>query len=188
MEQMEAGSVILQICRKATAFGLTVPPQLSLLAKTLVHLDALGKTIAPKFDPNLALRKHVTHILETITFDWLSLTSVAKGSHEVKKLMMEGPSLLYEILTNLSRQNFTVRVDALDEKNWFDHLQKIANRVTVGLLLAAMIVGGALLAHVDNPSYQIMGYPALAFICFVVAFGGGIALAVKIVWSDMINF
>jgi ubiquinone biosynthesis protein len=187
MEQMQAGSVILEICQKATTFGLSVPPQLSLLAKTLVHLDALGKAIAPYFDPNRSLRKHVTQILETITLDWFSLPTLAKGSHEVKKLVTEGPSLVYDILTSLSHKDFSVRVDALDEVRWFDHLQKIANRVTVGLLLAAMIVGGALLAHVDNASYQIMGYPALAFVCFLVAFVGGALLAAKIVWSDMLG-
>ena len=49
--------------------------------------------------------------------------------------------------------------------------QKVANRITVGLILAALIVGAALLMRVET-TFRILGYPGLAILCFLAAAGG----------------
>ena len=59
----------------------------------------------------------------------------------------------------------------------------MANRITVGLILAALIVGAALLMRVDT-SFRIWGYPGLAIIFFLAAAGGGIALLINILFYD----
>ena len=61
--------------------------------------------------------------------------------------------------------------------------QKVANRIAVGLILAALIVGAALLMRVET-SFRIWGYPGLAIIFFLAAAGGGIALLVNILFYD----
>jgi hypothetical protein len=43
--------------------------------------------------------------------------------------------------------------------------QKVANRTTLGLPLAALIIGAAMLVRVET-SFRIMGYPGLAIISF----------------------
>jgi ubiquinone biosynthesis protein len=45
-------------------------------------------------------------------------------------------------------------VDAIDERSLLASLHKIANRITVGLLLAALIVGAALMMRVSPPSHS----------------------------------
>src|SRR5688572_31334002 len=42
-------------------------------------------------------------------------------------------------------------------------VQKIANRITLGLVLAGLIVGAALLTRVET-TFRIMGYPGLAIL------------------------
>jgi hypothetical protein len=61
--------------------------------------------------------------------------------------------------------------------------QKVANRITVGLILAALIVGAAMLMRVET-SFRIWGYPGLAIIFFLVAAGGGITLLINILFYD----
>ncbi len=61
--------------------------------------------------------------------------------------------------------------------------QKIANRITVGLILASMIIGAALIMQV-NTSFTIFGYPALAMLFFLIAAIGGLALAFRIMFVD----
>jgi ubiquinone biosynthesis protein len=64
-----------------------------------------------------------------------------------------------------------------------ENLQKIANRITMGLVLAALIIGAALLIRAGG-NVTILGYPALAIILFLLAAGGGIALVFNILVSD----
>ena len=63
-------------------------------------------------------------------------------------------------------------------------LQKVANRITLGLLLASLIVGAALLMRVET-SFRILGYPAFAMIFFMVAATGAMWLAISIIRSDL---
>ena len=62
-------------------------------------------------------------------------------------------------------------------------IQKIANRITLGLVLAALIVGAAMLMDVPT-SFRILGYPGLAIIFFIAAATGGLLLIFNILFYD----
>jgi hypothetical protein len=62
-------------------------------------------------------------------------------------------------------------------------LQKIANRITMGLVLAALIVGAALMMRVET-SFKILGYPGLPAIFFLLAAITGVILLASIVFTD----
>ncbi len=74
-------------------------------------------------------------------------------------------------------------VDAIDEKTLILGFQKIANRITVGLIIAALIIGAALLMRVET-SFRIWGYPGLAIIFFLFAAGAGIMLLLNTLFYD----
>jgi hypothetical protein len=61
--------------------------------------------------------------------------------------------------------------------------EKVANRITMGLVLASLIVGAALLMRVPT-TFLIFGYPGLAMLCFLAAAGGGFWLLLNIAWQD----
>jgi hypothetical protein len=88
-----------------------------------------------------------------------------------------------KIIDAISNNELKISVDAIDEQTLVEGFQKVANRITVGLILAALIVGAALLMRVDT-SFRIWGYPGLAIIFFLAAAGGGIALLINILFYD----
>ncbi len=69
----------------------------------------------------------------------------------------------------------TVRLDAVESLKVMAGLQKIANRVTLGLIMAALIVGAALLMR---------GGERFALWLFVAAACGGVALMIGILRHD----
>ena len=70
-----------------------------------------------------------------------------------------------------------------DARHLLNGFEKIANRVTTGIILAALIVGAALMMKV-NSTFQIAGYPGIAMICFLVAIAGSGLLILSILWKD----
>ena len=54
---------------------------------------------------------------------------------------------------------------------------------TLGLVLAALIIGAAMLMEVET-SFRILGYPGLAILCFLGAAVGGVLLVANIVTHD----
>jgi CHASE2 domain-containing sensor protein len=65
-----------------------------------------------------------------------------------------------------------------------DGFQKVANRIATGLVLAALIVGAALLMRIQT-SFILFGYPGFAMICFMFAAAGAIWLLMDIFWRDL---
>jgi ubiquinone biosynthesis protein len=55
--------------------------------------------------------------------------------------------------------------------------------VTSGLILAALIIGAALLMRVQT-DFTLMGYPGFAIICFIAAAVGAVVLLVNIWLQD----
>jgi hypothetical protein len=61
--------------------------------------------------------------------------------------------------------------------------QRVANRITMGLVLAALIMGAAMLMRVET-AFRMLGYPGFAILLFLLAAGAGIALVFSIVRHD----
>ncbi len=60
----------------------------------------------------------------------------------------------------------------------------MANRIALGVVLAALIVGAAMLMRVPT-AFTILGYPGLAMLLFLVAAGGGFWMAWTVLAGDV---
>lgn len=83
----------------------------------------------------------------------------------------------------LAGGRFELQIRAFDETEFLRGLHRMANRVATGVVLAALIIGAALLSNVRT-SARIAGYPAIAFVCFLIAAIGGGYLVLSIVIGD----
>lgn len=186
VEQLQVGRLVLEVTQVAAESGVRVPPELSMLGKTLLNLDQVGRALAPEFDPNASIRRNAAEIMQQRLVRGLSPGNLFSGVLELKDLLARLPARLNKILDALSDNQFKVSVDAIDERTLIEGFQKVANRITMGLVLAALIVGAAMLMRVET-SFRIWGYPGFAIIFFLVAAGGGIALLVNILFYDKSN-
>lgn len=101
----------------------------------------------------------------------------------MKDLLQRLPVRIDKILDAVANNDFKVSVDAIDEKTLIVGFQNVANRITTGLVIAALIVGAALMMRVDT-SLRIWGYPGLAIILFLGAAASGVVLLVNIMFYD----
>jgi predicted unusual protein kinase regulating ubiquinone biosynthesis (AarF/ABC1/UbiB family) len=164
--------------------GIRLPPELAMIGKTLLNLDEIGQTLAPRFDPNAAIRRHAAEITEQRLARDLSLGSLFSAAVDLKNFVQHLPGRVNRILDRLADNEFQVKVDAIDETALMEGMQKVANRITVGLVLAALIVGAALLMGVPT-TFQIFGYPGLAILLFLGAAAGGLGLVFVILMNDI---
>lgn len=184
LEQFEIGKVMLEIQRISGDCRLRVPAELTLLGKTLLNLDMVGKTLSPEFDPNESIRRNAGKILHERTVQGLAPGNLLAVLLEAKEFVEQMPSRLNQLFELAATNKLRIKVDSLDENLIVTTLQKIANRITMGLILAAMIIGASLLMRVET-SFHIFGYPGFAMMLFLLAFIGGGALAVQILRHDM---
>jgi predicted unusual protein kinase regulating ubiquinone biosynthesis (AarF/ABC1/UbiB family) len=183
LSQMDIGKVILEVGRAAASTGLFVPPELSLLGKTLLQLDEVGRILNPEFDPNESVRRNAGEILRQRLKSTLTEGKVFSTMLEAKQFLGALPSRLNKILDAVGNAELNVNVKPGETEFLVESARKVANRITTGLILAALIVGAALLMRVQT-DFQILGYPGLAMLCFIAAGGGGFWLVLSILWQD----
>jgi len=183
LNEMQVGTVVLSVGRIAAETGLRVPTELSLLGKTLLQLDQIGRALQPDFDPNESIRRNASQILNQRLKSSITEGKAFSTLLEAKQFLGALPSRLNKILDSIGNAELNVNVKPSETEFLVDSARKVANRITTGLVLAALIVGAALLMRVPT-SFQLFGYPGLAMICFLAAAVGGLWLVVSIVWQD----
>ena len=184
LAQMEVGTIMLEVLRGSGECGIRLPVELTMLGKTFLNLDQVGRTLDPSFDPNTAIREYATELMRERMLKSVSPGNLFSSMLEMKDFAERLPGRVNRILDSLANNQIKVKVDAIDETLLMEGLQKIANRITLGLVLAALIVGAAMLMSVPT-SFRILGYPALAIIFFIAAATGGVLLIVNILSYDM---
>jgi ubiquinone biosynthesis protein len=183
VSQMEVGRIVLEITQIAAETGIRVPSELSLLGKTLLNLDQVGRALEPEFNPNAAIKRNAADILQRRLLKSLSPANLFSGVLELKDLLQRLPARLNKFIDALANNEFKISVDAIDERKLMVGFQKVANRITIGLVVAALIVGAALLMRVET-TFRIWGYPGLAILFFLAAAGCGVALLINILFYD----
>ena len=183
VEEIEIGSVVLGVSRAAADGGVRVPRELTMLGKALLNLDIVGRTLAPEFDPNAAIRRLAGEITTRRLKKKATPASVMASVLETAEFVQKLPSRVNRILDAVADNELSIHVDAIDERTLVEGFQKVANRIATGLVLAALIVGAAMLMSVET-EFRVLGYPGLAMLCFLAAFAGSVWLLISIVLHD----
>jgi predicted unusual protein kinase regulating ubiquinone biosynthesis (AarF/ABC1/UbiB family) len=168
------GSLLLDLTARGAQCGLQPPPELSLLGKTLINLEATLSALHPALPTRGIIEKHLESLLLKLLQEQASKTGAAALAFDVYALGHGMPGKFARLLDTLADNDLRVRVDGLEESHLIENLQKIANRVAMGLISSALIVGAALLARSGARDL-----PVWAIILFALAALLGLALIVN---------
>jgi ubiquinone biosynthesis protein len=183
LKQMEVGRSLLELSANAADNGLFVPSELTLLGKTLMQLDEIGRILAPHFDPNESVRRNVDELMVRRMEKDTTKGGIVTSLLEMKSFVGSLPTRLNRIMDVITNAEFEMKLKLLDVKAILEGMQKIANRITTGLVLAALIIGAALLMRVET-RFRLFGYPGIAMLCFLAAAAGGFWLVINIFVQD----
>lgn len=184
LSRLNSGQVVLEITRISADCWFRLPQEFTMVAKTLLNLDRVVFTLDPNFEPTAIIRQRAMEILQRNLMQSIAPGNLIGGVVELKEFAEKLPARVNKILDTIGNNEFKVNVDAIDEKILVEGLQKVANRVAMGLVLAALIVGASMLMRVET-SFRIFGYPGFAIIFFLLAAIAGIALLFTIISTDI---
>ena len=183
LEEMNVGRSLLDVSGVAQDDGLIVPSELVLLGKTLMQLDEVGRILDPEFDTNASIRRNVADLMGRRLRKDLTQGNVYSSLLEMKEFTSGLPARLNRIMDTVSNSELEVNITSTDAKTALDGMQKIANRITMGIVLAGLVIGASLLMRVQT-RFQLFGFPGLAILCFIGAATGGFWLVISIFVQD----
>ncbi len=184
LSRLNSGQVVLEITKISADCWFRLPSEFTMVAKALLNLDRVVFTLDPGFEPSTIIRQRATEILQRNLMKSMAPGNLIGGVVELKEFVEKLPSRINKILDTIGNNEFKVDVNAIDEKVVLEGLQKVANRITLGLVLASLIVGAAMLMRVET-AFRIFGYPGFPMIFFLLAAIAGIGLVITIVMTDV---
>ena len=165
LNRQDVGKALMDVSRTAAETGLYVPTELTLLGKTLLQLEGIGRILCPDFNTNASVRRNVAEIMTTRMRQVVSPGNLLGSFLEMKDFVGGLPGRVNKILDAVGNSDLEINVKTPDARHLLNGFDKIANRVTTGIILAALIVGAALMMRIES-SFRIFGYPGIAMICF----------------------
>lgn len=180
-ERVEMGRVVLAVASTAGDHGIRPPRELTMIGKTLIALDGIANLLDPAFDPHEAIRANAMRVAQRHLLQSSRRTSLVSSLLDARDFVQELPGRLNRALDAVGDNNLEVRVRVIDESEVLTGLHQMANRISMALVLAALIVGASLMMRVPS-RFTVLGYPVLAVLFFLAAAAGGVALLWSI-WS-----
>jgi ubiquinone biosynthesis protein len=182
LKQLRLGSMLSDLMAIVRQHQLALPSDLSLLVKAFITLEGMGRELDPDFDmageamPMLeqALRARYTPAA-LIKRGW-------QAAGEALALIADLPHDLSQLLRAARRGRLEIRIDVTHLKRVGNQLDSAANRLVVGIVVAALIIGSSIVMTVPSgPS--LLGLPSFGLLGFLGAVAGGVWLLLSI-WKS----
>ena len=168
VSEANPGRMLMEIAQAAAKGGLRPPPSLVMLGRTLAHLADVTRTLDPNFSPNELMRQRAQTIMRRHMMQRLSPGEMFDALLETGDFVQKLPLRLNRILDTVSNNDVRMNLRFVDEENWDRTLQRSANRITLGVVIAALIVGAGLFSRGES-AFQVMGYAGIPMLMLLGA-------------------
>jgi predicted unusual protein kinase regulating ubiquinone biosynthesis (AarF/ABC1/UbiB family) len=173
--EVQTGQVLYALIDAAFERGLRLPPELTLLAKAMFNLDGVTRALEPSYSPIETIRDFGSRIAAERTRRELDPRRLFQLATEGSNLVSALPRRLDVITQRLAANDFETRVHVAQLGPLITALQKVANRIFSGVVLAGLVIASAMLL----PHRRALGTTG-----FVLAAAIGLWMVVTILWSD----
>jgi predicted unusual protein kinase regulating ubiquinone biosynthesis (AarF/ABC1/UbiB family) len=148
-----------------------------MLAKSLLNLDQVARTLDPDARIDELIEKHVADVMRSRMLETARPAKVLRAALDAAAFAEELPNRLNKVLESLAEGKFTLRLEGLDEASVIRGAQKMANRVVAGVMIASFVVAAALFSGAPHGA-TVWGYPVLTmvFLGLAVLTGGWVAV------------
>jgi len=179
LKEIELGKLLQQLLEVAGDFQLRIPPDLFLMMKALGTVEGVGRMLDPDFDmiaratPFIAKVKLERYTTERIVEDVFDLSA------RLMRFLRQFPKELLDITQMIRRQKLSVRIEHRGLETMLITHDRISNRISFSILIAALIIGSALIVISETPPL-IYGISLIGILLFFAAAMMGIWLLVAI--------
>jgi Predicted unusual protein kinase len=177
--ELKVGPLLEETFTIMRTYRLQLPSQLALLLKTVVMSEGMGMQLDPNFHLAELLAPYAQRMIlrQFSPFFWTK--QVGEASLDMAWLGVELPQHLRRLLPMLERGEMQMSIRPIDVEPLLHRLELICNRIVLGILTAAFIIGLAILLLVYHPaSWQQWAGPA-----FMIGFFSALVLGVVIAWG-----
>jgi ubiquinone biosynthesis protein len=182
LRQLSLGAMLNDLAGILRSHRIALPADLALLIKAFITLEGMGRELDPDFDmagealPMLerALRAHYTPAA-LVKRGW-------RTAGGMLGLIADVPHDLSRLLRAARRGRLEIHIDVTHLKRVGNQLDGAANRLVIGIVVAALIIGSSIVMTVPGGP-KLLGLPFFGLLGYLGAATGGVWLLLSI-WKS----
>jgi ubiquinone biosynthesis protein len=179
LTEIRAREVIEEVMPIAFRHHLRLPSELWLLGKTLAMMEGMGLKLDPDFDLFAFSEPYVRRFMWQMASPSAWGPSLLKGAGDWAELLGLLPRVGSQLLTRAERGELEIALNHKGLDQALARMDRLANRLSLSVLLAAFIVGLALLIS----TFNLTGQWGVVTIVAVLGFIGASLLALWFIFS-----
>lgn len=179
LKQLSLGGMLADLVAILRRHHLKMPADLTLLVKAFISLEGMGREL----DPDFNMAEEAMPLLErTLRARYMPATLVRRSwraASEALSLVSGLPHDLSRLLRAARRGRLEIHIDVTHLKHVGNQLDGAANRLVIGIVVAALIIGSSIVMTVSGGP-TLLGLPLFGLIGYLGAAAGGIWLLLSI--------
>ncbi len=168
LKDLEVGVVLQHLLEIISRHKLSLKPNFYLLVKATSTIESLGGRLDPDFD----IISHCEPFIKKIQMERLDprkiMGDIFESGTELVQLFKEIPAGLRDVLALTRQGRIKIEFEHRGLETLYDHLEQVCNRLAFSIVLAAQIIGSALIVLADLPP-KWNGIPVIGLLGFMFA-------------------
>jgi ubiquinone biosynthesis protein len=166
-KDINTGHLIFTVIGVASANDLKAPAELTMLAKTLLHLDGITRKLDPDYNPQAVIRDYAEDLIAQKLKQKFHPRNFYPAMLDLNQLALDLPRRTREIVDLTAAGKLTLGIKLTQAEEFLSGMHKIANRITIGVVIAALLISSSLMMRV-SPILAIIGYILASIAAFYV--------------------
>ncbi|WP_028918546.1 2-polyprenylphenol 6-hydroxylase [Pseudoxanthomonas suwonensis] len=167
LKDLRMGLMLSDVTAILREHGLSLPPDLALMIKAFLTLEGMGRQLDPDFDMAGAAKPYVEQVLLKRWSPRALLRRGRRGVLDALELAGDMPRELRRLLRMTRRGRLHMQMEVTSLKAFGDQVDRAANRLTMGVVTAALVIGSSIVMHSAGggvPSRWLLALGVMGFI------------------------
>lgn len=161
---------IVKLMRK---YNVILPNEFVLIVRGLSMLEETGIRLDPDFNAVAILKPYTLKIVKKRLNPFKLIDLIKNNIFEIEHMIKTFPFSISKTINKLEEGNLSIEIE---HKN----LENITNKISVSLILSALLIGSSLVILSDK-GFMVLGFPFLGLIGFVISTILGLWLIISII-------
>ena len=169
LKDLHMGLMLTDVTTILRDNGLSLPPDLALMIKAFLTLEGMGRQLDPDFDMAGAARPFLQRVVLQRYSPRTLLKRGRRTALDAMELVGDLPRELRRLLRTARRGRLHLQVEVTSLKAFGEQVDRAANRLTMGVITAALVVGSSIVMNSAGGGVSSRWLLALGVLGFVGA-------------------
>ncbi len=175
----EIGRVILSLLHIFGRHGINITQDYCLMAKSVLSIEEAARALDPQFDLRQAAEPTLRDLQRERLSPRIVLGQLRRGLAGAMSRLGDLPIDLHRLAQRISQDDLTINFQHRGLEELDDAINKASSRLTLALIVAALIVGSSLIIHAGVKPQILGGFSALGISGYLLS----MVIGLWIVWD-----